>query len=71
MRRFWLYFIAWDKKLLFEIRLSIYSTFSAQFLFDMDLADLKEIYIAPTVALGAELRIIKSVSLKAGLFSGI
>lgn len=52
-------------------RLSIYSTFSAQFLFDMDLADLEEIYIAPTVALGAELRTIKSVFLKAGLFSGI
>ena len=52
-------------------RLSIYSTFSAQFLFDIDLADLKEIYIAPTFALGAELRIIKSVFLKAGLFSGI
>ena len=32
-------------------RLSIYSTFSAQFSFDMDLADLEEIYIAPTVAL--------------------
>ena len=52
-------------------RLSIYSTFSTQFLFDMDLADLKEIYIAPTFALGTELRIIKSVFLKAGLFSGI
>ena len=52
-------------------RLSIYSTFSTQFLFDMDLADLKEIYIAPTFALGTELRIIKSVLLKAGLFSGI
>ena len=49
-------------------RLSIYSTFSAQFLFDMDLADLREIYIAP---IGAELRIIKSIFLKAGLFSGI
>ena len=45
-------------------RLSIYSTFSAQFLFDMDLADFNEIYIAPTVALGAELRIIKSVFLR-------
>ena len=52
-------------------RLSIYSTFSAQFSFYMDLAYLKEIYIAPTVALGAELRIIKSIFLKAGLFSGI
>lgn len=52
-------------------RLSIYSTFSAQFSFDMDLVDLREIYIAPTVALGAELRIIKSVYLKLGLFSGI
>ena len=52
-------------------RLSIYSTFSAQFSFDMDLADLREIYIAPTVALGAQLRTTNSVFLKAGLFSGI
>ena len=69
---FWLYFIDWYKKNYYlKSRLSIYSTFSAQFLFDMDLADLEEIYIAPTVALGAELRTIKSVFLKAGLFSGI